>query len=55
MKCECKQCKCEIDDQKKVEHNGKMYCCEMCAKQCTDEKCVCDQGDCGTCAEKKVS
>lgn len=39
-KCATKVCKCAVGS-KPYEYEGKLYCCETCAKECTVDKCVC--------------
>ena len=41
MNCARKNCPCKIDQKGGFTLNGKVYCCETCAKSCTDQKCVC--------------
>ncbi|UCH83253.1 MAG: metallothionein [Candidatus Latescibacterota bacterium] len=46
MKCDCKSCNCEISADNRYDYEGKVYCSEQCAKECTDETCVCTPCDC---------
>nr|WP_081464527.1 metallothionein [Sporosarcina newyorkensis] len=44
-KCARPNCNCLVGNNK-VEVDGKVYCCEICAKNCTDETCNCQSCDC---------
>lgn len=46
MKCSNQSCKCITLEQKKVERDGKEYCCRKCADECSAEARVCAPCDC---------
>ncbi len=46
MKCARENCDCLNNESSKYDLNGKVYCCEKCAIECTDENCVCTPEDC---------
>ena len=46
MQCARKNCSCVLTPGKTYEYDGKEYCCEKCAKECTDERCVCTPCEC---------
>ncbi len=39
--CECNACTCEVEESKAVKKDGKLYCSDKCANECTTDKCVC--------------
>lgn len=41
VKCACDPCGCEVDDSNAVKKDGKLYCSDKCANECTTDKCVC--------------
>ncbi len=44
-KCARPNCNCLVGENK-VEVEGKVYCSQECANNCTDEKCVCQSCSC---------
>ncbi len=46
MTCARQGCSCPMGESK-YEADGAVYCCEKCAKICSDGNCVCSPGDCG--------
>lgn len=46
MKCARKNCTCVVDPSRAIELDGRTYCSETCAKECTDERCVCQPCGC---------
>ena len=43
----CVRPSCEdLLGEKKVEVDGKVYCCQDCYEQCTDDKCVLKDSSC---------
>lgn len=41
VKCACPSCCCEVLPGRGVERDGKLYCSETCAYECTETTCVC--------------
>ncbi len=41
VKCACLKCQCLIPVGKGVRKDGKLYCSEVCAYDCTETTCVC--------------
>ena len=46
MNCARSTCSCRAEPGRQFELDGKIYCCEKCARECTDEQCVCVPCDC---------
>ena len=40
-KCACASCNCTVPPGKGVPRDGKLYCSNACAYECTDTTCVC--------------
>ncbi|HEY7089093.1 MAG TPA: metallothionein [Tepidisphaeraceae bacterium] len=49
-KCACPTCHCPVPAGKGVVRDGKLYCSQTCAYECTETTCVCIHERCG---EKK--
>lgn len=47
LKCACKSCHCPIRPDKGVRRDGKVFCSEACAYECTEQTCVCVHDRCG--------
>ena len=47
VKCACERCQCPVNPGKGVVREGKVYCSETCAYDCTDQTCVCVHETCG--------
>ena len=47
VKCACASCECRVARGKGVEREGKIYCSEACAFECTETTCVCVHERCG--------
>lgn len=45
MKCARPSCPYDVEEGKGHEASGKVYCCEKCALECTDQQCVCEPED----------
>jgi len=45
-KCACPTCNCIADPQKSVTRDGKIYCSQACAYDCTATTCVCIHDRC---------
>ena len=45
MACAREGCDCTVGEAR-FEQDGKVYCCEKCAKVCTDGNCQCTAADC---------
>jgi hypothetical protein len=45
MACARQGCGCPMGETP-YEMDGKRYCCEKCAKECTDGDCRCTEADC---------
>ncbi|HVT89995.1 MAG TPA: metallothionein [Tepidisphaeraceae bacterium] len=50
VKCACRTCQCKVSSNKGVVRDGKVFCSETCAYDCTETTCVCVHDRCG---EKK--
>ncbi len=50
VKCACLTCNCKVPPGKGVIRDGKTYCSQTCAYDCTQTTCVCVHDRCG---EKK--
>lgn len=46
VKCACPSCSCDIPQGKGIERDGKLYCSETCAYDCTEQTCVCVHDRC---------
>jgi metallothionein len=46
-KCACPTCHCPIPAGKGVTRDGKVYCSQTCAYECTETTCVCVHDGCG--------
>lgn len=46
--CARESCACRFEAGEGYEVDGVAYCTEMCAKECTDEQCVCTPCECAT-------
>ena len=46
MSCARQGCDCTVGAAR-FEHEGRIYCCEKCAKVCTDGNCQCMPSDTG--------
>jgi len=46
VKCACLRCHCTVTPGKAVVREGKVYCCETCAYDCTEQTCVCVHDRC---------
>ena len=47
MACARKGCSCTVGAAR-FELDGKTYCCEKCARVCTDDNCLCTESDTGS-------
>jgi hypothetical protein len=47
VKCACASCFCMVPPGKGVVREGKVYCSETCAYECTEKTCVCIHDRCG--------
>jgi hypothetical protein len=47
VKCACQSCQCRVLPAKAVERDGKLYCSQACAFECTETTCVCVHERCG--------
>lgn len=45
MDCTRQGCTCVVGE-KRFELDGQTYCCEKCARECTDGNCQCTSSDC---------
>ena len=45
-KCACPRCFCPVPAGKGVARDGKLYCSETCAYECTEQTCVCVHDRC---------
>jgi hypothetical protein len=45
-KCACPRCFCPVQSGKGVVRDGKVYCSEICAYECTEQTCVCVHDRC---------
>ena len=50
VRCACETCNCLIDPGKGVVRDGKVYCSDVCAYECTATTCLCVHD---RCEEKK--
>ena len=50
--CACPHCTCVFDESEAIEKGGKKYCSDVCASECTVDKCVCgcQEGKCKVCS-----
>lgn len=46
VKCACPSCHCTIPEAKAVVRDGKLYCSNACAYDCTEKTCVCVHDGC---------
>jgi hypothetical protein len=46
VKCACERCFCTIQPGKGVVRDGKLYCSETCAYDCTSTTCLCVHDRC---------
>ena len=46
LKCACESCHCLVHPGKGVVRDGKLYCTETCAYDCTEQTCVCVHDRC---------
>ncbi len=46
MDCARQGCDCAVGEGR-FELDGRVYCCEKCARVCSDGHCVCSEGDAG--------
>jgi hypothetical protein len=46
VKCACKSCQCRIAPGKGVVRDGKTFCSNACAYECTETTCVCVHDRC---------
>lgn len=47
IKCACESCQCMVARDKGVVRDGKIYCSQTCAYDCTQTTCVCVHEKCG--------
>jgi len=45
-KCACLRCQCRVEPGKGVVRDGKIYCSNACAYDCTDITCICVHDRC---------
>jgi len=45
-KCACERCHCQVGPPGGVQRDGKLYCSETCAYDCTEQTCVCVHDRC---------
>jgi hypothetical protein len=45
-KCACPRCYCPVPAGKGILRDGKLYCSETCAYECTEQTCVCVHDRC---------
>ena len=45
-KCDCPRCFCPVPPGKGVSRDGKIFCSETCAYECTEQTCVCVHDRC---------
>lgn len=48
MKCDRESCSWLVAPGREYRHEGRVFCSERCATECTDEQCVCTPCDCPT-------
>lgn len=46
VKCACPNCYCQVAPGTGVWRDGKLYCSEVCAYECTQTTCVCVHDRC---------
>lgn len=46
VKCACPKCHCQTTPQTGYVHDGKLYCSQTCAYECTTTTCVCVHDRC---------
>ncbi len=46
VKCACENCYCTVPADKGVVRDGKTYCSEACAYECTETTCICVHNGC---------
>ena len=46
VKCACPSCQCKVDRTKAVIRDGRLFCSQACAYECTDTTCVCVHDRC---------
>jgi len=46
VQCACPTCNCVVDREKGVLRDGKLYCSNVCAYECTEKTCVCVHESC---------
>ncbi|MGA2496952.1 MAG: metallothionein [Tepidisphaeraceae bacterium] len=46
VKCACPSCQCVVQRDKGVVRDGKLYCSEACAYECTPQTCLCVHDRC---------
>lgn len=46
IKCACPSCSCPVRKGQGVVRDGKIYCSETCAYECTSQTCVCVHDRC---------
>lgn len=46
VKCACESCQCQVEVAKGVVRDGKVYCSNACAYECTETTCVCVHDRC---------
>lgn len=44
--CACPTCHCVVPDGKGVVRDGKVYCSQVCAYECTQTTCLCIHDNC---------
>jgi hypothetical protein len=45
-KCACPKCQCPVEPRQAVIRDGKRFCSQACAYECTDQTCVCVHDHC---------
>jgi len=46
VKCACPRCQCLVKPGTGVVRDGKLYCSQTCAYDCTEQTCVCVHAGC---------
>lgn len=46
VKCACRSCNCVVPAGKGVVRDGKLYCSNACAYECTETTCLCVHDRC---------
>jgi hypothetical protein len=46
VKCACPRCQCLVKPGTGVVRDGKLYCSQTCAYDCTEQTCVCVHSGC---------